>query len=164
MEYVIGKAGTGNQPYLSALQSALQKPETPQDAGVEMIVPLLTFDRSNPEALKSVLVFLRRDDLTFSMRSELVHELGVVPGLPEEVSQYLVKRLDDPDPRVRAVAVATYANSTTAYHTATKDRVQRMANDSQENPQVRELAKEAIAGKTHLNPNINLSPDERKDH
>lgn len=158
MDYVIGKAGTNNQPYLSALQTALQKPQTPQDAGEQMIGPLLTFGRRDPGALKSALAFLQRSDLTPSTRIDLVHHLGWVPGLPEEVNQYLVMRLDDTDPSVRAMAVVTYADSTTAYHAAAKDRVLRMANDPQENPQIRELAKDALAGKTHLNPNITLPP------
>ena len=33
-----------------------------------------------------------------------------------------------------------------------------MANDSQENPQVRELAKQAIEAKLSSNPNIDLPP------
>jgi hypothetical protein len=33
-----------------------------------------------------------------------------------------------------------------------------MAKDSDENPQVRELAKEALAGKTALSPNIDWRP------
>ncbi len=129
-----------------------------------MIRPLLTFGLSDPRAVKSALAFLHRDDLTASTRSDLVNMLGTVPGLPEEVNQYLVGRLDDPDPHVRAVAVVSYADSTTAFHTAAKDRVERMANDSQENPQVRELAKQAIATKPSSNPNIDLPPYKPNDH
>jgi hypothetical protein len=164
MDYVIGKAGTNNQPYLSALQTALQKTQTPQDAAVEMIGPLLTFAPRDPGALKSVLAFLQRDDLTSSTRSDLVHHLGAVPELPEEVNQYLVRRLDDPDPRVRAAALVSYADSTTSFHTLSRARVGRMANDPQENPQVRELAKKALAGHTGLNPIIDMPPDKPKDH
>jgi hypothetical protein len=40
------------------------------------------------------------------------------------VNQYLVSRLNDPDPHVRAEALIAYAHSTTAYHTLGKDRVQ----------------------------------------
>jgi hypothetical protein len=164
MDYVIAKPGTNRQPYLSALQTALQDRQTPQDAAVEMIRPLLTFGFSNPEALKAVLAFLSRDDLIFTTRLELVHSLGDVPGLPEQVNQYLVRRLDDPDPRVRAMALVAYADSTTTYHAAAKVRVERIANDPQEHPQVRELATEAIAGKTSLNPNIDIPADKVKDH
>ncbi len=180
MDYVIGKAGTNNQLYLSALQTALQKTQTPQDAGEQMILPLLTFGRSDPGALKSVLTFMHRDDLTSGTRSDLVHHLGAIPGLPEEVSQYLVKRLDDPDPSVRAAAVAAFADSlqaaavvaavapaaptTTSYSTLAKNRVERMASDPQENAQVRELAKQALAGHTALNPNIDMPPEKPNDH
>lgn len=101
--------------------------------------------------------FLNRDDLTPSTRMELVHEFGVDP-VPEEVTQYLVARLDDPDARVRAAAVVSYADSTTAYHVAARDRLQRMANDSLENPQVRQLAKQALASKTALDPNLDWPP------
>jgi len=164
MDWVIGKPATNNQPYLSALQTAIQKADTPQDAGVEMIGPLLTFGRSDPGALKSVLAFLRQNDLTPSTRIDLAHRLGVEPGLPEEVNQYLVERFDDPDPRVRAAALVSFADSTTAFHTLSKARVERMANDSQENAQVRGLAREALAGRTGLNPNIDMPPDKPIDH
>jgi len=157
--FVIGKAGTNNQPYMSAMQTAIQRLQTPQDAGVNIIVPLLTLGRSDPGALKSVLAFLQRDDLTASTRSQLVYQLGESPGLPEEINQYPVKGLGDPDPSVRASAVVAFANSTTEYHTLAKDRVERIAVDSQENPQVRQLAKEALAGKTALSPDIDLPPD-----
>ena len=177
MDYVIGKARTNDQPYLSALQRALQNPQTPQDAGEQMIMPLLTFGRSDPGALKSVLAFLQRDDLASGTRSDLVHSLGAVPGLPEEVNQYLVGRLDDPDLRVRAAAVVAFADSQqaaamaasagaamTSYPSLAKNRVERMATDPQENAQVRELAKEALAGHSGLNPNIDMPPDKRNDH
>lgn len=164
MDYVIAKAGTNKQPYLSALQTALQKTQTPQDAGEQMILPLLIFDRSDPGALKSVLAFMQREDLTRSTRVDLVHHLGDVAGVPTEVNQVLTKELDEPDPRVRAAAVVAFADSTTEFHTLAKDRVARMANDPQENAQVRELAKEAITGRTNLNPNIDLPTEDRKDH
>jgi len=164
-DWVIAKSAPNNQPYLSAFKEVLQRPQTDQGVVmVGMIGPLFVCDSSDPDALKSVLAFLRRDDLTRSTRTQLVHELGVEPGLPEKVNQYLVERLDDPDPWVRAAAVASFADSTTEYHALAKDRVQRMAKDSQENPQVRELAKEAIAGKTHLDPNIYPPPDKPNDH
>jgi hypothetical protein len=158
MDWVIGKPETNNKLYLSALQTALQKPQVPQDAGLEMIGPLLTFRGSDPDALKSVLVFLHRDDLTASTRMELVHELGVDHAVPEEVNHYLVKLLDDPDPHVRASALVAFADSTTAYHTLGKDRVQRIGNDPQEIQGIRELATDAMAGKTNLSPNYDLPP------
>ena len=177
MDWVIGKPGTNNEPYLSALKRAIQKTETPQDAGEQMILPLLIFGRNDPEALKSVLTFMRRDDLTSGTRSDLVHYLGGVQGLPEEVNQYLVKRLDDPDPSVRAAAVVAFADSlqvaavvapatptTTSYSDLAKNRVERMARDPQENAQVRELAKQALAGRTGLNPNIDMPPAQMHDH
>ena len=158
MDWVIGKPETNNKLYLSALQTALQKPQVPQDAGLEMIGPLLTFRGSDPDTLKSVLAFLHRDDLTASMRMELVHELGVDHAVPEEVNQYLVKLLDDPDPHVRASALVAFADSTTAYNTLGKDRVQRIGNDPQEIQGIRELATDAMAGKTNLSPNYDLPP------
>lgn len=169
MDYVLAKAGTNKQPYLSALQTAIQKTQTPQDAGKEMIFPLLLYNRSDPAVLKSVLAFMQRDDLTRSTRCELVRHLGDIPGLPTEVNQALTKELDDPDPWVRAAAVAAFADSTnqfytTGFHTLAKDRVARMAKDPKENTQVREKAKEAIAGKTHLDPNIYPPPDKLNDH
>ncbi len=169
MDYVIGKSETNNQPYLSALQTAIQNAQTPQDAGERMIQPLLTFGRSDPGVLKSVLAFMQRDDLTPSTRSDLVNHLGRVTGLPADVNQALTKELDDTDPTVRAAAVVTFANSTTEYHTLAKDRVARMAKDPREDPKVRELAQEAIAGKTQLEPNalvpnVEMPPDKTNDH
>ncbi len=80
MDYVIGKPGTNNQPYLSALQTAIQNTQTPQSADLEMIMPLLVFDRGDPAALKSVLAFMQRDDLTRSTRVDLLHNLGESPA------------------------------------------------------------------------------------
>jgi hypothetical protein len=162
-DWVIAKPATNKQPYLSSLQAALQRPLTAQDAGVDMIGPLLTYGHNDPAALKSVLAFLQRDDLTPATRSDLVHGLGVLPGLPDEVSQYLVRRLDDPDPHVRASALVSYADATSefypiAFHTLGKERVERIANDPQEIPGIRQLAKDALAGKAHLSPNYDLPP------
>jgi hypothetical protein len=60
--------------------------------------------------------------------------------------------------------VAAFADSTTEYHTLAKSRVEEIASGSEENPQIRESAKEAMAGKTHLSPNINLPPVQPIDH
>jgi hypothetical protein len=170
-DWVIANPATNKQPYLSALKEVLKRPQTQQEVVlIGMIGPLLTYGSKDPDALKSVLAFLHRDDLTRGTRSSLVHELGVEPGLPKEVTQYLIERLDDPDPWVRAAAVAAFADSTnqfytTDFHTLAKDRVARMANDPLEHPEVREKAKQAIAGKTALDPNIYSLPDDhRKDH
>ena len=50
MDYVIGKADTDSQAYLAALRTALQRAQTSQAAGVEMIRPLLTFGGNDPGA------------------------------------------------------------------------------------------------------------------
>jgi hypothetical protein len=163
-DYVIAKPETNKQPYLSALQEAIGRPHTPQDACINIISLLLLYRSSDPVALKSVLDFLHRDDLTAETRRELVHTLGVNPGLPDPVNQYLAHELEDPDPTVRAAALVAFADSTTSFHTMAKDRVERIAHDPNENPQVRELAKQAMAGKTALNPNIDLTPDKPSDH
>jgi len=167
-DFVIAKPETSKQPYVSGLLAAMQKTQTPQDVCVGIVSPLLKFSPNDPAALKSALAFLHRDDLTPSTRRELVHTLGADPTLPEEVSQYLARELDDPDPTVRAAALVAYADATlvvpfydskTSFRTLAKSRVEKIANDPQENPQVRELAREAIAGKTGLNPNIDMPPD-----
>ena len=147
-------AGPNQQRYVSAFEAAIQRVHTPQDLDVQMVSSLAKIGSADPDALKAVLDFMHRDDLTVSTRSDLVHFLGAVPGLSEGVNQALVKELDDPDPTVRVAAVVAFANSTTAYHILAKNRVESMANDPQENPKVRELAEEAIAGKTDLNPNV----------
>jgi hypothetical protein len=174
MDFVIAKRETNNKPYLSALLAAIQKTQTPQDAGEEMLEILLTFGRNNPDVLKSALAFMQREDLTRTTRMVLVSHLGLVPGLPTEVNRALTKELGDPDPWVRAAAVVAFADSTyefytTEFHILAKDCVARMANDPQENPKVRELAQEAIAGKTHLDPNalvpkVVRPPDKPNDH
>lgn len=164
MYYVIGKIGANNQkPYLSALLAAIQKTTTPQDVDVEIILPLLRYDSSDPEALRAVLSFLNRDDLTADTRRQLP-SLGAFGGFPEEIYEYLAKELDDPNPTVRAAALVAFASSTTAFHTLGKPRAERIASDPQENPQIRELAKESLAGPSGLNPNIDLPPDKSKGH
>jgi len=163
MDYVILRPPTNNQVYVAALEAAIQKNKTPQDVAIGMVGPLLSLRSVDSNTVKPVLDFMHRDDLKADTRRELVRNLGVVAGLPEEVDQLLSKEFDDPDPTVRATALVAYSESTTAFHTLSTGRVARMANDPQELPQVRELAKEAIAGKTALNPNIDLTPEQPKD-
>lgn len=152
-------AGPNRRRYVSAFEVAVARAQTPQDLDVQMVSSLAKIGAGDPDALKAVLDFMHLDDLTVSTRIDLVHFLGNLPDLPNEINQALVKELDDSDPRVRAAAVAAFSDSTTtAYHTLAKSRVESMANDPQENPKVRELAQEAIAGKTHLDPNINEQP------
>jgi hypothetical protein len=162
-DYVIAKPVTNKHPYVSALEAAIQTTKTPQNVAVGMVGPLLYARSVDSNALKSVLDFMHRDDLTADTRRELVHSLGVVDGLPEELTQLLLKELADHDPTVRAAALVAYADSTSAFHTLGKPLVEKIANDPQEHQQVRELAKQAIAGKTALDPNINLPPDKPKD-
>jgi hypothetical protein len=162
--FAIGKAGANRQRYLSAFEAVIARAETPQDIDVQMVPLLSVFGSRDPSALKSVLDFMRRDDLTVSTRSDLVHLLCVDPGLPKEVNQALAKELDDPDPTVRAAAVDAFAESTTDYHTLAKGRVEEMANDPQESPQVRESAKQALAVSAGLNPNIDMPTDKTKSH
>jgi hypothetical protein len=147
-------AGPNQQCYVSAFEEAVQRTETPQDLDVQMVSSLAKIGSGDQDALKVVLDFMHREDLTVSTRSDLLHFLGAVPGLPLPVNQALVKELDDPDPMVRAAAVVAFADSTTNYHALAKSRIANMASDPQENPKVRGLAEEAIAGKTHLNPNV----------
>jgi hypothetical protein len=162
-DYVIARPATNRQPYVAALEAAIERTKSPQDVTVGMIGPLLYVRAFDSNATKSVLAFMRRDDLTADTRRELVHILGVVGGLPEELTQLLLKELTDTDPTVRATALVAYADSTSAFHTLGKPLVEKIANDPHENSQVRELAKEAIAGKTALDPNINLLSDKPKD-
>ena len=157
-------AGPNLPCYVSAFKRAIKSARTPQDAGVQMVSSLARIGSEDPEALKTVLDFMHRDDLTVSSRIDLVHFLGVLPGLPLGINQALVKELDDPDPWVRAAAVASFADSKTEYHALAKGRVESMANDPQENPQVQEKAKEAIAGKSNLDPNIYQTPLRTNDH
>ena len=162
--YVIATPSTNKRPYVAALETAIQTNKTPQNVTMGMVGPLLYARFTDPSALMPVLGFMRRDDLTPDTRRELVHSLGGDGDLPEEVNQLLVKELSDPDPTVRVAALVSYADSTTAFHTLGKPVVEKMANDPQENPKVRELAKQAIAGKTNLNqnvlvPNVEIPPE-----
>jgi len=162
-------AGPNLPCYVSAFKTAIKRPQTPQDTGGQIVFSLARFGSEDPDALKTVLDFMHRDDLTVSTRSDLVTFLGAAPDLPQVVNQALVKELDDPDPQVRVAAVVAYANSTTQYHAMAKGRVENMANDPQENPKVRKLAEEANAGKTDLSPNVllpnvEMPPSRPTDH
>ena len=164
IDILMMQPATNTKPYVVALTAAIQDRRTPQDVIVErMIPPLLTYGRDDPRVAAAALAFVHRGDLTASTRSALVNTLSSVPDLPEGVNRYLVERLDDSDPHVRGVAVVAYPDSTTAYHAAAKGRVERMATDPREDPRVRELAKEAIEGKTSSNPNIDLPPYTQHD-
>jgi hypothetical protein len=191
IDYVMRKPGN-MESYAPAMLAAMQEPQTPQEVCVNIIGLLLSLRRDDPAALKSVLDFLHRDDLTAETRTELVHELPGIVSLPEQVSRYLVSRLDDPDPHVRAMVLVSYADSITAsralaeeqkhpdprfgpgeaagmaaaaiedsktaFHILARDRVERMAHDPNEDPRIRALAKDAIAGKYPLTPNYDLLP------
>jgi hypothetical protein len=115
------------------------------------------FGSGDPQAAKSVLAFVNRVDLTTSTRVAMLHGPAILPELPEEVGVALERGLDDREPRVRAAAVIAFAHSASTFHRLAKDRVERMANDLKEHPQVRELAKKALAGETFLNPNIDVT-------
>jgi hypothetical protein len=162
MDYVAFRPPTNKQPYVAALEAAIQKNKTPQDVAIGMVGPLLSLRAVDPNAVKPVLDFMHRDDLTADTRRELVHSLAAVGGLPEEVNQLLVKELDDPDATVRAAAVVAFADSTSSFHILSRERVERMTNDPREHSEVRELAKEAMAGKTGLSPNIDVPTDKPK--
>ncbi len=160
MAYTGGATGENRQYYLSALKTAIQNPQTSQDRTAQMLVLLLSYEPKDPDVATSVLNFMHRDDLTVDTRRHLARSLSSFTiDLPDEINKAVVGELNDPDPTVRAAVLVGFAESTkTAFHTLAKSRVESMANDPQENPKVRELAQEAIAGKTHLSPNINEQP------
>lgn len=157
-DWIISKPQTNKEPYRAALLAAVQKQQTPQDVLVEMIVPLLSYSSSDPDAVKSVLDFLHRADLTESTRMEIVHSLAGYRDFPIGVRKLLVGMLDDPSLRVRAAAVIAFSNSYSGYDPLARDRVRGIAGDEHENPRLRALAKEALAGHSPLNPNIDLTP------
>jgi hypothetical protein len=163
--FVIFTKTISKQPYLSALVEGLKKPETPQDVAVSMAGPLLSLDGDDPKAIQAVHNFLHRDNLTVATRIAIMHGLPQVSGGSEVISRDLTMELDDAHPWVRAAALVAFANltatdefrhSTSAFRRLSKDRIERMAKDPQENPQIRELAKQALAGQTSLNPNIDV--------
>jgi len=158
VDYVIASPETNRERYLSAMHSALQRRETPQDVALKIAGPLLIYGSGQADAVQSVLDFIQRPDLTPSTRSELIHSLSSLSGLPQAVNQALVKQLEDPSAEVRIAALVAYADSTTEFHALAKNRVDQMANDTREDPRVRQLAIEAAAGKTHLDPNIGSQP------
>lgn len=165
-EILMMQPATNNKSYVAALTAAVLNKTTPQDVVAErMIRFLMTYGRRDRDAVNSVLAFLHRDDLTSSTRSDLVGELSEVPGLPEEVNQYLLERLNDPAPSVRAAAVIAFADSTTEFHFLAKSRVEKIAGDSNENSGLRELAKKALAGQSfEWNPNAYVTPNNPTPH
>lgn len=158
MDWVISKPPTNKRPYLAALLTGIQNHQTPQNIVVEMIAPLLSYDPADPSAIKSVLSFLHRSDLTESTQIDVVHDLAASRDFPTEVREALVDRLDDPRLRVRAAAVIAFSNQLLGYDPVAKGRVETIARDQKEDPRLRALAKEALAGHAGLNPNINLTP------
>jgi len=165
-EILMMQPATNNKPYVAALTAAVLNKRTPQDVVAEQMIHfLMTYGRNDPAAVNSILTFLQRDDLTSSTRSDLVRELFKVPGLPEEVSQYLLERLDDPAPSVRAAAVIAFADSTSEFHFLAKSRVEKIAGDSNENSGLRELATKALAGQNfEWNPNAFVTPTNPTPH
>ncbi|MGA7243580.1 MAG: hypothetical protein WBX19_10370 [Terracidiphilus sp.] len=165
-EILMMNPATDRKPYVAALTAAVLNKRTPQDPVSERMIPfLMIYGRSDPDAVKTVLAFLRRDDLTPSTRSDLLRELSEVPSLPIEANQYLVERLDDPAPSVRAAAVIAFADSTTEFHILAKSRVEKTADDSHENSGIRELAKKALAGQSFAwNPDVYVTPNNPTPH
>jgi hypothetical protein len=157
--HIIRKPGTKDQTYLTALIAAIRNPLTPQYIGVAMSTPLIGgLGSDDPKAVISVLSFLNRNDLTVLTRIAIMRHLTIaIANLPDEVDQLLTKGMDDPDARVRAAAVAAFAHSYRRNHHLAKDRVERMVNDPQEHPQVRQLAKDALAGASILYSDIDVT-------
>lgn len=149
-DYVIDR-NSGN--YVPALAGAMQKASTPQEVAAQMAAPLMRYGSDDPTAVKTIHAFLIRGDLTPDTKIATVTNLGMF-DLPEEVNQDLCNRLEDADPRVRSAAIVAFANSKSNFHNEAQKRVERIAEDEKENAQVRQLAKDALAGRTQLNPNI----------
>jgi hypothetical protein len=176
VDYVVGRTRAANTSYESSLMAAIQNAHTPQDNAVEMITPLMMLGylaSKDPRATQAVLNFLHRDDLSVDTRTGILHGTSTFYDTSGEITAYLCKSFDNPNPRVRAAAVIAFANSAgipsdprteAPFHRLAKSRVERMANDADENPQVRELAKRALAGQGGLNPNIDMPPENAKDH
>jgi hypothetical protein len=165
-EILMMQPATNNKPYVAALTAAVLNKRTPQDVVAErMIHFLMIYGRSDPAAVNSILAFLHRDDLTSSTRSDLLRELSAVPGLPEKVKQYLIERLDDPAPSVRAAAVIAFADDHGEFHSLAKSRVEKIAGDPIENPGLRELAKKALAGQSFAwDPDAYVTPVDPTPH
>ncbi len=152
-DYVIGK---NSENYIPALIAALQSTSTSQDIAAEMTVPLLRYGSDNPAAVGAIHAFLTRPDLTSDAKIATIHSLGGFSHVPEEINTDLCDLFGDSDPRVRAAAIVSFGNSkpTANFHTKALPLVQRIAADENEKAQVRQLAKDALAGRSPLNPNV----------
>jgi len=147
------------EAYLPALRTASAKPGISQDLGFTLASTLLGLGAyaEDSESIHAALRFIQRKDLTFETRLQVAEYMGTNPGVPPEMCRELVKTLDDPDARVRAAAIVSFAGPTSSVHDLAHGRIERMSRDQHENSQVRHLAAEALAGHFPLNPNIDIA-------
>lgn len=189
-------AGQQSAAYVPALAAAVRNPGTPQDIAVQMLDALLRLGSGQTAIVESVHNFLTRPDLNPQTKIDSVRSLGMLSDLPEQISQDLCTRFDDPNPNVRIAAIIAYSNAASqkdnvaryvrgevsipsedpqeaalrrkaatsvlssefTFVGEARKHVERIAADETENPKLRQLARDALAGRTPLNPNI-LEPN-----
>lgn len=129
------------------------------DDAANIAALLLRFGSGDPAVVAEIHAFLTRSDLTPDARIAALNGLCGAGDLPEEISQDLLHFYADPDLHVRVQAILAFANSgskfyTTNFHNEARKYVEQIAADEKVNPKLRQLAKDALAGHTPLNPNI----------
>ena len=120
---------------------------------------LLRFGSGDPANVAEVHAYLTRSDLTPGAKISALNGLDGMGDLPEAIVPDLLRFYADPNLHVRVQAIMAFANSgskvsTTNFHNQAKKYVEQIAADENENPKLRQLAKDALAGRTGLNPNI----------
>jgi hypothetical protein len=159
--------------YLPALAKAMESISTRQpaassapagydpanDDAANIAKLLLELGSDDPAVVAEVHAFLARSDLTPNAKVAALNGLGTMGGLPEGIIEDLLHFFDDPNLRVRVAAIMAFANSgsgvyATSFHNQARKYVEEIAADEQESAKMRQLASDALAGRTPLNPNI----------
>lgn len=120
---------------------------------------LLRFGSNDPANVEEIHAFLTHSGLTPGAKIAMLNALGGMGDLPEEIIQDLLRFYADPNLHVRVQAIMAFANSgsgayATNFHKQAKNSVEQIAADENENPKLRQLAIDALAGRPGLNPNI----------
>lgn len=128
------------------LEAALRGSEVNNRTGVGpgIATILLFMGPHGDDVTEHVAEYMRRPDITDDQLSTTILGINNSPVIPALLTGELVRCLDRPNEQVKTHALEGIARSTPEAKAAARVRLQKMANDSQETPNVRRMAADVL--------------------